>query len=210
VYFTDGLMNTIQDTLNCTNNPPGPTLYNYGGYDSGTTFDFLNPMIATYPAGDISYYYACGANPPSNPGYGLDCNGNPPDNASYSCRGVTTFISQQTGTPTAFNRANITKEAQWRAIYTANAMRSETPVATYIYVIGLGSDVSGSVPTEAFLATLANDPNGPSNYTGAVYNNTLPAGLFLVVPDCPSSACTTELNTAFQTIAAKILLRLTQ
>src|ERR1039457_5488167 len=52
VYFTDGLMNTIQDTFSCTNNPPGPTLYNYGGYDSGTTFDFLNPAIATYPAGD--------------------------------------------------------------------------------------------------------------------------------------------------------------
>ena len=210
VYFTDGLMNTIQDTFNCKNNPPGPTLYNYGGYDSGTTFDFLDPAIAIYPAGDISYYYACGANPPYNPGYGLDCNGNPPDNASYSCKGVTTFISQQTGTATAFNRANITKEAQWRAIYTANAMRSETPVATYIYVIGLGSAVSGSVPTEAFLATLANDPNGPSSYSGAVYNAVLPAGLFLVVPDCPSSACTTELNTAFQTIAAKILLRLTQ
>jgi len=60
------------------------------------------------------------------------------------------------------------------------------------------------------LATLANDPSGPSKYTGAVYNSSLPDGLFLVVPDCPSSTCTSELTTAFQTIAAKILLRLTQ
>ena len=81
---------------------------------------------------------------------------------------------------------------------------------TYIFAIGLGHAVSGSVPTEAFLSTLANDPNGPGNYTGAVYNSSLPAGLFLVVPGCPSSACTQELTTAFQTIAAKILLRLSQ
>src|SRR5271167_4631955 len=47
VYFTDGLMNTIQDTFNCTNNPPGPTLYNYGGYDSGTTVAALVPTSGT-------------------------------------------------------------------------------------------------------------------------------------------------------------------
>jgi Flp pilus assembly protein TadG len=215
VYFTDGLMNEIQDTLPCTNTLPGPTLYNFGGYDSasGNTYDFFDPILDTYPSdtyptNDISYSYG-GAY--CTGGNGVDCNNYPPYNATHDCRLTSvTFYSQQYQTQKAFSRANITAEAQWRAIYTANAMRSETPVATYIYVIGLGSDVSGSVPTEAFLATLANDPNGPSNYTGAVYNNTLPAGLFLVVPDCPSSACTTELNTAFQTIAAKILLRLTQ
>ena len=200
VYFTDGLMNTIQDTLAC-NTPPGPTLYNYGGYDSssGSTFDFLTPSNGN----DLSTQYGCG-------GYGLDCNGYPPYNSTTDCKPVTQFYSQQNGKNEVFNRANITAETQWRAIYTANAMRGETPIATYFYVIGLGSDVSGDVPTEAFLATLANDPNGPATYTGAVYNSSLPAGLFLVVPDCPSSACTTELNTAFQTIAAKILLRLTQ
>ena len=89
-------------------------------------------------------------------------------------------------------------------------MRAESPVPTYVFVIGLGHAVSGSVTTEAFLSTLANDPNGPTNYAGAVYNSSLPAGLFLVVRDCPSAACTQELTTAFQTIAAKILLRLTQ
>ena len=32
VYFTDGYVNTIQDTFHCTDSL-GPTLYNYGGYD---------------------------------------------------------------------------------------------------------------------------------------------------------------------------------
>jgi Flp pilus assembly protein TadG len=193
VYFTDGLMNTIQDTFNCTNNPPGLTLYNYGGYDPpGTGVAALVPTNGTqWPD--------------------IPTNGPPPyGTGGGTCNGVSSFFSQQNNTTESFTRSHVTAEAQWRAIYTANAMRAETPVATYIYVIGLGHAVSGDVPTEAFLATLANDPNGPSTYTGAVYNSSLPAGLFLVVPDCPSSACTNELNTAFQTIAAKILLRLTQ
>ena len=192
VYFTDGLMNTIQDTFNCTNNPPGPTLYNYGGYDSGTTVAALVPTSGTQWAD-------------------IPTNGPPPyGTGSGTCNGVTSFFSQQNNTTESFTRAHVTAETQWRALHTATAMRSETPVATYFYVIGLGNAVSGDVPTEAFLATLANDPNGPSTYSGAVYNSALPPGLFLVVPDCPSSACTAELNTAFQTIAAKILLRLTQ
>jgi Flp pilus assembly protein TadG len=193
VYFTDGLMNTIQDTFNCTNNPPGPTLYNYGGYDPPST-----GVAALVPSNGTQW--------PDIP-----TNGPPPyGTGGGTCNGVTSFFSQQYNTGESFTRDHVTAETQWRAIYTANAMRSETPVATYFYVIGLGHQVSGSIPTEAFLATLANDPNGPSNYPGAVYNSRLPAGLFLIVPDCPSPACTTELNTAFQTIAAKILLRLSQ
>ena len=95
----------------------------------------------------------------------------------------------------------MTAEAQYRALQTAAAMRAETP-GTYIYTIGLGSGVSTS--TQTFLRQLANDPASPT------YNADLPQGLFLYVPDCPSSTCTSELNTAFQTIASKILLRLTQ
>ncbi len=193
VYFTDGLMNTIQDTFNCTNNPPGPTLYNYGGYDLPQA-----GVAALVPTDGTQWADIPTTGPPP---YGT---------RSGTCSGVTSFFSQQFQTTKTFTRSNVTAETQWRAIYTANAMRSESPIATYIYVIGLGSSVSGSVPTEAFLATLANDPNGPSSYTGAVYNSGLPPGLFLTVPNCPSAACTAELNTAFQTIAAKILLRLTQ
>ena len=46
VYFTDGYVNTIQDTFNCTSSL-GPTLYNYGGHDTGTSVDFFKPTDGT-------------------------------------------------------------------------------------------------------------------------------------------------------------------
>ena len=80
-------------------------------------------------------------------------------------------------------------------------MRTESS-PTYIFTIGLGSGVSTS--TQAFLAQLANDPSY------STYIKSQPAGLFLYVPNCPGATCTANLNKAFQTIASKILLRLTQ
>ena len=44
VYFTDGLMNTIQDNFHCggtSNNTL--TLINYGGFDSGSQVDIFDP-----------------------------------------------------------------------------------------------------------------------------------------------------------------------
>jgi hypothetical protein len=189
-------MNTIQDTFTCYTNATTKItpLINYGGYDSGSTVDFFDPTSATTDWGSYSTGVLYGTGKICQNPYGTN---------------VTKFLSQRTGLQTSINRTNVTAEAQYRALTTANAMRAETP-GTYIYVIGLGIQISGSVSTEAFLATLANDSTGPSKYTGAIYNSSLPDGLFEPVPDCPSSACTTELNTAFQTIASKILLRLTQ
>ena len=140
------------------------------------------------------------------------CNGNPPYNATYSCKGITTFYAQGTGSNEAFNRANITAEAQWRGIHTANAMEGETnPV--YVFVIGLGNAVSGSSCVEAFLLTVANDPNG-SQYScpsaPAVFNSSLAQGEFLVVPSCPGATCTAQLTQAFYTIYTKVALRLSQ
>src|SRR5271165_6844649 len=48
VYFTDGLMNTMQDTFNC----PVAKLINYGGYDVAgnditTTPEFFDPTNGT-------------------------------------------------------------------------------------------------------------------------------------------------------------------
>jgi Mg-chelatase subunit ChlD len=185
VYFTDGYANTIQDTFNCTSTL-GPTLYNYGGYDasSGNVFDFFNPVD--------------GADWESSGSHGLDSNGYPPHQPPPDCTGVTKFISQITGQPTTFSRANITADAQYRALQTANAMRAENP-ATYVYAIGLGKLVD-----QAFLQQIANDP------ASATYNPNQPAGLAVFVPDCPSATCTAELQQVFQTIAARILLRLTQ
>ena len=107
------------------------------------------------------------------------------------------FTSQQDGQPKTLLQANITPGAEYRAIYTANAMRTESPVATYIYTIVLG--VSVTPTTQAFLAQLANDPAYPT------YIPSQPAGHFFDIPSCPSPSCTAELNAAFQAVASKLL-----
>ena len=186
VYFTDGLMNTIQDTFNC----PSSTLLNYGGYDSGSTVDIFDPNAGT----DWGSYS-------STTGLPYDAN-------AHICKDsnqvkVTTFPSQQSGTQKSFSQSNVTAEAKYRAIQTAIAMRTESPTPVFIFTIGLGSGVSSS--TQAFLAQLANDPSYTSTYIPGQ-----PAGLFFYIPNCPSSTCTVAVQKAFQTIAAKVMLRLTQ
>lgn len=116
---------------------------------------------------------------------------------------MTTFFSQQYNEYEAFSRVNITTEAQWRALYTANQVRAES-TPTYVYVVGVGNTITSSETTEAFFATLANDPNGPSEYPGAVYNPNLPAGLFVIIPTCPGTACTNELQLLFEVIASHL------
>ena len=197
VYFTDGLMNTIQDNFHCggtSNNTL--TLINYGGFDSGSQVDIFDPTSPTtvwdtYSGDTGGFKYSTGSS---------ICK-----DSSGSI--VTTFPSQKWGTQKSFDQTNtVTPEAQYRAVQTAIAMRTESPVPTYIFSIGMGTGVSST--TQAFLAQLANDPS----YT-ATYVKGQPAGLFFYIPSCSGSylaACKTQLNTAFQTIAAKVLLRLTQ
>ena len=203
VYFTDELMNAIQDQFSCTN--LGATLYNYGGYDSpASQFDFFSPSNNNQSTNDLSSHYSgttSGSGGCSNGTTGL-CEGNPPLSASQRCLGVTTFYSQQYGEPEVFSRTNITAESQWRALYTANQMRSEAPNPTRVYVVGVGNNIANNEAAEAFFATLANDPNGPNEYPGAVYNPSLPAGEFFVVPACPSQVCTAAMESMFQIIAS--------
>ena len=190
VYFTDGSMNTIQDTFNC----PTAKLVNYGGYDDNSAPHFFDPANGNDWGAVSSSGNSKGALPyDSTPHYCKDATG----------KYVTTFYSQGDKKQEAFLQSNITADAKYRALQTATALRTETPVPTYIYVIGLGSGVTSA--TQAFLGQIANDPAYP-----ATYQAKQPAGLFLYVPNCPSTTCTNDLNIAFQTIAAKILLRLTQ
>ena len=189
VYFTDGLMNTIQDNFYCKGRGgSGLTLINYGGYDTGNDVGFFDPTSATNEWG-----YCSGGCPR---GFPYDSQGDICKDAHGQL--VTTFPSQQYGTQEAFIRANVTAEAQYRAIVTANALRTEAPIPTYIYTIGLGSSVS--LTTQALLAQLANDPSYPTYIEGQ------PAGEFFYIRDCPSPSCTAELNAAFQAIASKLHL----
>ena len=193
VYFTDGLMNTVQDNFHCGGKTSSTlTLINYGGHDSGSQVDFFDPTSATTDWGN----YTSGTGFPYTAGGAIckDSNGNI----------VTKFPSQQSGTQVTFSQSAVTAEAKYRAIQTAIALRTATP-ATFIFAIGLGTGVTTT--TQAFLAQLANDPS----YT-ATYIKGQPSGLFFYIPSCTGSALTTckaQLNTAFQTIAAKVLLRLT-
>jgi Flp pilus assembly protein TadG len=174
VYFTDGYVNEIQDTFNC----PSAKLINYGGYDSGTSVDFFDPTNGTDWGG-------------------VDSHGYPPyDSHPHYCTGVTKFTSAINGSSKTFTRSNATADADYRALQTATAMRTENP-GMYVYSIGLGSSVD-----QAFLKQIANDPASSS------YNANQPAGMAVFATNCPSSQCTTQLQQVFQTIAARILLRL--
>ena len=135
VYFTDGLVNIVQDTFQCTSSW-GATLYNYGGFDTGSSVDFFNPANGTDWGGWTSTTI-------------------PPHSPTPDCTGVTTFTSQQNGEQESFTRANVSAEALYRAVAVANSTRSQ---GTYIYAIGLGS-----APSQAFLQAIANDPAG-ANY----------------------------------------------
>jgi Flp pilus assembly protein TadG len=176
VYFTDGYANVIQDTLSCSGTM---TLYNYGGYDSGNTVDFFNPTTGSSLA-TVTYSHGSFTWNPSN----------------FCLKNLAGFTSAIDGTTKPFTRANVTADAQYRALQTANAMRAE---GMYIYAIGLGSSVD-----DAFLQQIANDPASSS------YDSSQPVGMAVFATHCPSSQCSGELQQVFQTIAAQILLRLTQ
>ncbi len=209
VYFTDGLMNAVQDNFHCggtTNN--NLTLIDYGGYDSGTTVGFLDPTCSpdasdnncTNESGHISEWGTCNNGCSSTTGFPYDAAGDICKDATG--QNVTTFLSQQTGLQTTFTRTNVTAETQYRAIKSAYAMRTESPVPTYIFTIGLGPSVSST--TQAFLAQLANDPSYSTYILGQ------PQGHFFWISACPGATCTADLNAAFNDIAAEVLLRLTQ
>jgi Flp pilus assembly protein TadG len=161
VFFTDGLANIIQDTLNC----PPLTSRNFGGFDSGNTVGFFDP---------------------SNGNQLCTTSGGTPS----CCSGTSQFKSAIDGTMKSFTRANVSADAEFRAIQTANDMRGAGMV---VYSIGLGNSIN-----QNFLKDVANDPTGPN------YNSTLPVGEAVFAPDA------SQLQAVFQTIASKILLRLSK
>ena len=92
--------------------------------------------------------------------------------------------------PALLNTTNVSTEAKYRAVQLANTMRAQ---GITVYSIGLGDKIN-----ETYLQEVANDPASPE------YNSSEPSGLAEFAPTA------SDLDTAFQTIASKILLRLTQ
>ena len=114
-----------------------------------------------------------------------------PDTA-VTCDGVSTFTATDTAeltNPASLTINNIAAEADYRAIQLANTMRSQ---GITVYSIGLGDKINTT-----YLQELANDPASPD------YNPSEPSGLAEFAPTA------SDLDTAFQTVASKILLRLT-
>jgi Flp pilus assembly protein TadG len=206
VYFTDGLMNAVQDKFYCGGKGGSgipSNLVNYGGCDvtgsCAPAVHFLDPTSATADWGNCN---SGGDNCAS----GLVYNSSGAICKDINNNIVRKFVSQQDGSSQYLTMANVTLEAQYRAIQTAIALRTDTTLPTaYIYTIGLNDTKHPMAQsTKNFLAQLANDPDYPTYIKGQ------PQGEFFYVPDCPGPNCTPELTAVFQTIAAKILLRITQ
>jgi len=106
-----------------------------------------------------------------------------------SC-GASQFPSQLTGGMQSLTQANISNDAMYRAVQLAKAMRAQGIV---IYSIGLGDKIS-----EPFLQQLANDP------ASSTFDSSQPIGQAAFAPTAA------DLQGVFQTIASKILLRLSQ
>jgi hypothetical protein len=113
-----------------------------------------------------------------------------PTTGQSTGRGATQFPSQATGGMQPLTMANISDDAMYRSIQVANAMRTEN---TVVYAIGLGNKIS-----ESYLQQIANDP-ASSTYDS---NQSVGEAVFATSPS--------QLQAVFQTIAAKILLRLSQ
>ncbi len=113
----------------------------------------------------------------------------PPSGPSSGCS-ATSFPSQRTGSTLPMNDVNIPDEAVYRAIQVGNAMRAQNIT---VYAIGLGDKIN-----QSFLQQVANDPASSS------FNSSQPIGSAIFAPS------STQLEAAFQTIASKILLRISQ
>lgn len=109
-----------------------------------------------------------------------------------SCHGVRRFLAHDPGitNPAQLDTTNVSIDAKYRAVQLANTMRTQ---GITVYSIGLGDKIDTS-----YLQEVANDPASP------LYDPSQPSGLAEFAPTA------SELDTAFQTIASKILLRLTQ
>ena len=165
VFFTDGWANTNQDTQG-----GGPV--NYGG---------CSPVESAI--GWCSGVFCMNSTTGSTISYSSGNVG--------SCNGSSTFPSQDPSlpNPAQLTELNISTEADYRAVQSANTMRTQ---GITVYSIGLGDKINTT-----YLQELANDPASPT------YNASEPSGLAEFAPTA------SDLDSAFQTIASKILLRLT-
>jgi Flp pilus assembly protein TadG len=118
----------------------------------------------------------------------------PNNGQSVGCN-ASTFPDQLTGRNESLSQntttqTNICNDAMYRAEQLADTMRSQ---GITIYSIGLGDKIN-----QSYLQQLANDP------ASSTYDSSQPEGIAAFAPTA------SDLESVFQTIASRILLRLTQ
>jgi Flp pilus assembly protein TadG len=113
-----------------------------------------------------------------------------PGNGSQTSCGANSFPSQLAGSSVSLTQTNICNDAMYRAEQLADTMRTQ---GITVYSIGLGDKIN-----QSYLQQVANDPASPT------YDANEPVGLAAFAPTA------NDLETVFQTIASKIILRLTQ
>jgi hypothetical protein len=128
----------------------------------------------------------CGTNPFFMSATTENCSG---DYCPVSCN-ATTFPAQEPGLSNVLNITNVSDDAKYRTEQLANQMRN---AGITVYSIGLGDLIDTT-----YLQEVANDPLSPT------YNSNQPTGIAVFAPTA------SQLDQAFQQIAAKIVLRLTQ
>jgi Flp pilus assembly protein TadG len=145
------------------------------------------------PAKAVNWNYGGCAD---TPGGVVECTGvffmNPSDgNWSGNTCNASTFPVQKPGQNNQLNAVNITADATYRTEQLATKMRTTDQIT--IYSIGLGNLIN-----KPYLQDIANDPNA------ATYDASQPQGEAVFAPTAA------QLDSVFQTIASKVLLRLSQ
>ena len=189
VFFTDGWPNMVQDGLNCSGSTR--TTLNFTECDAGD--DSLGLCNTSWP---LAVFTTSGGS--------TTCNGcsSYPSYSSLSCSPVPsslTFHSQQNNNYESLvepnGQSNVSNEAFYRAEASATTALNQNIT---VYSIGLGTAITNQTTAENFLYQVANDPS----YSGS--SASLPQGQAVFAPT------SSQLDTVFQTIASKILLRITQ
>jgi len=216
VFFTDGWPNVIQDCLLCagstTTSPGCPAGSNktnliYCGCDVGDEALGLCRNTPCAQSGDSSQP-VCFFDPTT-------CTaGNTCTAPSSYCGSTgstklafpTTFPDLYIGASESLSNINYCggtstqySEAMYRSVQVSTAATTGLLAQNvYVYSIGMGTAITGQPTAEQFLQEVANDPASP------IFSPSLPQGQAVF------ASTSAELNSVFQVIASKILLRLSK
>jgi Flp pilus assembly protein TadG len=186
-YARGGLLNG-QTQINSIPTLPGENVVKVAVFFTDGWANTVNDSLNCPPSSSLNF----GGCAPPEAAVGW-CSGisfmDPNTGNGRSC-GAAQFPSQSAGSMRPLTQINIANDAMYRSVLVANSMRTQGIV---IYAIGLGDKIS-----QPFLQQVANDPSS------STFDPNQPVGQAVFAPT-PA-----ELQTVFQTIAAKILLRLSQ